>query len=59
MKSEIKWQTGVPKEIGMYLVTLSSGEVTTDIWLGRDHSWYECEQIIAWCKLSDVEPYKA
>ena len=63
MTNIINWQTGTPLENGMYLVTLSSGDVTTDIWLGICHRWYEyddnLEQVIAWCKLSDIEPYKS
>lgn len=59
--SKIDWQTGVPLEYGIYIVTLSDGEVTTDIWLGRDHRWYEyddnLQQVIAWCSLKDIEPY--
>lgn len=63
MTNIIDWQTGTPLENGMYLVTLGSGDVTTDIWLGKDRRWYEyddnLEQVIAWCKLSDIVPYKS
>ena len=59
--SKIDWQTGMPLEYGVYIVTLSNGEVTTDIWLGRDHRWYEyddnLQQVIAWYPLKDIEPY--
>lgn len=62
MESKIKWQTGEPKENGAYLVTTSgrySDYVTYDsfqLLLGWTH--YKQEEIIAWCKLSDIEPYK-
>lgn len=59
--SKIDWQTGTPLDEGMYLVTLSNGEVTTDIWLGRYHRWYEnddnLQQVIAWCPIKDIQPY--
>lgn len=59
--NKIDWQTGVPLEYGVHIVTLSNGEVSTDIWLGRDHRWYEyddnLQQVIAWCPLKDIEPF--
>ena len=58
--SIIHWQTGEPKESGTYLVTNIEGSV--------GFSYYEADHYIdkkyfrtcitAWCKLSDIEPYK-
>ena len=63
MESVIKWQTGEPKEGGQYLVTTSLGVVSTDVWLKDAKRWYEYSEdyfdvVIAWCNLSDIEPYK-
>lgn len=62
MESVIKWQTGEPKECGSYLVSIKGIEshlVTCAIYscvTGWYH-WKE-EEITAWCKLRDIEPYK-
>lgn len=61
MESTIKWQTGEPKEVGRYLLTLNDGSVVADFWLrfSRGLDWrYFHGSVIAWCKLSDIEPYK-
>lgn len=63
-KSVINWQTGEPKESGEYLVTLEDGSVCRDEW--RElyceddiKCWvYNEGEVVAWCKLSDIEPYK-
>ena len=59
-QSIINWQTGTPKEEGQYLVTLENGEVrdmyystTLKIWILE-----RLYEVIAWCKLSEIEPYK-
>lgn len=62
MESIIKWQIGEPKEEGMYLVSIN-GEASTYVasavyMHGRGWCHWEAEEIIAWCKLSDIEPYK-
>jgi hypothetical protein len=61
MESVIKWQTGEPKEEGDYLVSLKNGCVQSDVFgvLGRK-KWlcFNSDFILAWCKLSDIEPYK-
>lgn len=46
MENKIKWRTGVPKKGGQYLVTLSSGIVTADIWLEYPKCWYELQKIL-------------
>lgn len=58
--SEVRWQTGEPKETGTYIVTTIEGFV--------GFSYYESNHFIdkeyfrrcitAWCKLSDIKPYK-
>ena len=62
MESVIKWQTGEPNETCSYLVTIK-GLCDTFVACscysclnGWSH-WKE-DEIIAWCKLSDIEPYK-
>lgn len=68
MKVEIQWNTGIPKEEGEYLATIIDGRITVDRWLmpfpcnaeDKDISvWdYYNGKVIAWCKLSDIKPYK-
>ena len=61
-QSCIKWQTGEPKGNGTYLASIKGIEshfVTCVIYncvTGWCH--WKKEEIIAWCKLSDIEPYK-
>ena len=62
MESVIKWQTGKPKESGAYLITTDSGNVFVGYWrvFSNNCDWdyrYKFD-VIAWCKLSDIEPYK-
>ena len=64
MESIIKWQKGEPKEGGLYLVSLKNCRVDFDAYEGIRKDWpcwieNEEEDIVAWCKLSDIEPYKA
>ena len=64
MESVIKWQTGEPHEDGEYLVSLEDGSVCRDEW--RElyceddiKCWvYNEGEVTAWCKLSDIKPYK-
>ena len=60
--SIIHWHTGEPKESGYYLITTDSGRITTDMWriFPNRSSWEyrKKSQVVAWCKLSDVEPSK-
>ena len=61
MESTIKWQTGEPKEFGLYLVTLNDGSIATDEWYNFsdvDDWHYFWNEVKAWCKLSDIQPYK-
>ena len=66
MESVIKWQTGEPKEECEYLVTFEykdgHAEVCVTSWsaimkgfrTNKDNIRYT----LAWCKLSDITPYK-
>lgn len=62
MKSRINWQTGEPKESGSYLVSIKSDyfELVTCATYNHLAGWrhWTEEEITAWCKLSDIEPYK-
>lgn len=60
MESVIKWQTGEPKEEGRYIVTTIDGHIATAVYLLNDvHDKHFFDTYItAWCKLSDIEPYK-
>ena len=63
MESVIKWQTGEPKEEGCYLVTYQTShgkfiEITQYEEYGWDIYTSASCKIIAWCPLSEIEPYK-
>lgn len=48
------------KEEGLYLVTTIFGEVKTSTYIKAkaiDFGVFS-QDVIAWCKLSDIEPYK-
>ena len=60
MESVIKWQTDAPNEPGEYIVTTWDGIVDYDI--AYRHSdgylcWGNFNNVLAWCKLSDIEPF--
>lgn len=59
-QSIINWQTGEPKEEGQYLVTTEDGEVRDMFYSTSLKTWIleRHFKVIAWCKLSDIEPYK-
>ena len=59
-QSTIKWQKGEPKDEGRYLVTTIYGHVATAVKVKDDlhYKQFFNEYVIAWCKLSDIEPYK-
>lgn len=68
--SIIHWETGEPKEEGEYLVVVYGRKIEVDYWFAWDdikdgritkcfswkENWYR--KIIAWCKISDIKPYK-
>lgn len=58
--SLIKWQTGEPPETGMYLVTVYNKYIATDYFGYFLHDkWRHYDgHVTAWCKLSDIQPYK-
>ena len=63
MESIIKWRTGFPDIKGEYLITEDNGEITTDCWYVLEHYSYwvhhRADEVVAWYKLSEIEPYKA
>ena len=70
MESVIKWRTGEPKEGGWYCVSVktrySNLHVDVDyrnISISNDDDddyWdaYKDDDVIAWCPLSEIQPYK-
>lgn len=61
MESVIKWQTGIPTEKGRYILSIKgSRKIDTDNWSIYTKNWYHYnnDYVLAWCKLSDIEPYK-
>jgi hypothetical protein len=61
--STICWHTGRPNENGIYLITTKHHEVEVDEWVTPnkygDH-WkrhYDID-VIAWCALEDISPFK-
>lgn len=58
MESVIKWQTGEINGDGDYLVTDRRGRVYI-LWYRKGSIMSDSfENVIAWCPLSDIEPYK-
>ena len=57
MESVIKWQTGEPKEEGVYIVTLKGGDIRC-AWYYKDYKFFSWRDVIAWCLASEIEPYK-
>lgn len=62
--STIQWQTGMPKEMANYLITTKHHEVEVDMWFAvpneyGDH-WehHYDEDVIAWCLIENIEPFK-
>lgn len=58
--NNIKWQTGEPPETGMYLVTVENKYIATDYFgYFQYDKWRHYDgHVTAWCKLSDIQPYK-
>ncbi len=57
-KQNIEWRTGTPTESGIYLITLKEGHVDTSYW-GECDGWeYREANIIAWCPIDNINPYK-
>lgn len=62
--SIIEWRIGIPTEEGCYLVTTSDNQIKVDRWSTIFQQWdtFDHEDInisiIAWCPLSEIEPYK-
>lgn len=58
MESIIKWQKGTPNEMCTCLVTIVGGTIEVADWDGSEWDIWLADSIIAWCKLSDIKPYK-
>lgn len=60
METTIKWKTGIPTEIGRYIITKNDGKVGTINFYPKEIVYLEYFErlVIAWCPLSDIEPYK-
>lgn len=58
MESVIKWQTGEPKKVGEYIITNSFGIVDYNNWTGTMYGWLDEIEVVAWCPLNEIEPYK-
>ena len=60
MKSEVKWQNGDPLYEGWYLTTIKISddeiEVIVNYYFPCD-GWSEHGEIIAFCPVSEIEPY--
>ena len=60
----IHWQTCTPKYAGQYLITTKHHNVEVDMWSSKrneygDH-WmrhYDVD-VIAWCLIENIEPFK-
>lgn len=55
--SIVHWHTGEPKKKGEYLVNYTDGSIG----IADYHYWkwqFYNNRVVAWCKLSDIEPYK-
>lgn len=56
----IKWNTGMPKETGNYVITTIDGDVRSFRFCNKeivDLEFFE-RFVSAWFKLSDIRPYK-
>lgn len=59
MTSEINWQTGTPTITGAeYIITDKHSHVGTDYWTGKFWLYHNNEDVLAWCLLVDIVPYK-
>ena len=59
MESVIKLQTGKPSSQHMFcVITDAYDHVDIDVWNGEHWLSDNTEEILAWCPLSEIEPYK-
>lgn len=56
MESIIKWQTGEPTKSGWYIVSTTNNKVTYDLFT-ESRNWL-IGDVIAWCSIDEIEPYK-
>lgn len=63
-KSTIKWQTGTPKHTCTCLITTKYNTVEVDIHTSKPdeyggHWFKHCDiDVIAWCEIESIEPFK-
>ena len=58
MESVIKWQIGEPKEDCNCITTIDTGDIVM-VSFSIHYKWYHyTDRVIAWCPLSEIEPYK-
>lgn len=59
-QSIINWHTGEPKVKGSYIITTDEGTIALASFYPDNSSDVDFFRICvtAWCKLSDIEPYK-
>lgn len=61
MESIIKWHTGIPSSTGVYLITTDTNAVIVTAYIvtiEKGFHWKTSHNVIAWCPLIDIEPYK-
>lgn len=60
----IQWQAGTPNETGKYLITTKHHEVEVDMWFseldiyGEHWDRHFDDDVIAWCLIENIEPFK-
>ena len=59
MTSEINWKTETPIIAGAeYIITDKHSHIGTDYWSGKSWLYHNNEDVLAWCLLVDIVPYK-
>lgn len=58
MESVIKWRTGEINDAGYYLATDRDGYVYVLWYRKGSRLSNSLKNVIAWCPLSEIEPYK-
>lgn len=56
--SRINWETGKPPAYIECLITDKYGRVSVDLSLNSGFKHHYEEDVMGWCPLSDIEPYK-
>lgn len=53
----IEWETGTPKDVGIYIITNMWGKIDYSIWSG-EWQYYNNDEVIAYSKIQNIKPYK-